>query len=119
MTPLGAEWGLVTVTEDLMGTSRDLAQLAWEFGQEARSWTVPAGKEQLQLLQAHLTTWAQEAALASAQGDYYTRYDALQLAIHRRAAAQLSLRRWWETGELWNSHRVRPVPASIGREWER
>lgn len=112
------EWGLVTVTEDLMAASRDLAQLAWEFGQEARSWTVPAGREQLQLLQAHLTTWAQEAALASAQGDYYTRLEAVQLAHHRREAARLSLRTWWERGELWNSHRLRPIPASIGRDWQ-
>lgn len=119
MSPLGAEWGLVAVTEDLMAASRDLAQLSWEFGQEAKGWTVPAGREQLELLQRHLTTWAQEAALASATGDYYSRLDALQLAHHRREAAQLALRRWWETGELWNSHRVRPVPSSIGREWER
>lgn len=113
------EWGLVSVTEELMTVSRDLAQLAWEFGQEARSWTVPDGREQLQGIQRHVTDWAQQAALASAMGDYWSRRDALATAEHHRAAARESLRRWWEAGQAWNRHRIRPVPASIGREWER
>jgi len=113
------EWGLVALTDDLQQLSRDLSQLAWEFGQEARGWSVPNARDQLAELQAHLTTWAQEAALASAQGDYWHRFDAFQLALHRRAAARASLRRWWEKGELWNSHRLRPMPASIRKEWER
>ncbi len=112
------EWALVTVTEDLMAASRDLAQLAWEFGQEARGWTVPEGREALLACQRQVTDWAQLAALDSARGDYWTRLDALHGAQHRVAAATVSLRRWWERGQLWNTHRMRAVPASIARELE-
>lgn len=113
MTPLGAEWGMVTVTEDLMELSRDLAQLAWDYRQEARGWTHRELRESLEDRATTLTSWAQQAALESTRGDYCTRYAALQQAIGQREAARISLRHIFEAGELWNSHRIRPVPASI------
>lgn len=114
MSPGGAEWGLVAVTVDLGDASRTLGQLAFDFRQEARSWTHPAGRGQLEDIASELTTQAQAAALASSAGDYWERFDALKLAHARIAAARYTLRLWWQRGELWNSHRVRPVPASIG-----
>lgn len=115
MSPGGAEWGMVAVTEDLMEQSRELAQLAWEFRQEARSWTIPAAKVELEAIAAHITSWAQTAALETTRGDYWARFDALQDALGQAQAARVALREWWQRGELWNSHRLRPVPATVGR----
>jgi hypothetical protein len=107
------EWAHVAVTTDLQAESRALAQLAWEFRQEARGWTHPEGKRELERIAEQLTSWGQESQLESSRGDYWTRLDALQLAMNRRRTAQLSLRQWWQRGELWNSHRLRAVPAII------
>lgn len=105
---------MVTVTEDLMAQSRELAQIGWELSQEARTWTVPEARPLMEDAAMQCRGWAQAAALASTRGDYWSRLDALFRAEAQTAAARLILRRWWQAGESWNSHRVRPVPASIG-----
>lgn len=116
--PLGAEWGLVAVTEDLMAASRDLAELAYQFRRESHGWTHGQGRELLKVQAGQLVTWAQECALESTRGDYYTRADALRVAQGRVQAARHTLRRWWEAGELWNAHTIRPIPAIIRQEIE-
>ena len=113
--PGGFDWGLVAVTTDLSNESRELAQLAWEFRREARSWSHPGGRGELERIARELVDHSQLAALETSRGDYWTRRDALRRAVAMRSAARLSLRLWWERGELWNSHRLRPVPATIAR----
>jgi hypothetical protein len=110
-----AEWGMVSVTEDLMAAARELSQLASEFRTEARAWTHPAARAELGRMGAELVTMSQAAAIASSSGDYWDRLEAVQLAQAQLAAGRLTLRKWFDRGELWNSHRLRPVPASIAR----
>lgn len=107
------EWGLVTVTEDLITASRQLSALASDFQTEARAWTHPAGRAQLEQLALTVADWSQLAALESGRGDYWSRLEALRLATARREVSQLGLAQWWQRGELWNAHRLRPVPASV------
>lgn len=113
MSPGGVEWGLVSVTTDLAEAARALAQLSWQFRQEARGWTHPSALAQLDDVQRQLTGWSQEAALASSSGDYHSRLEAVQLAQGRVNAAKHTLALWWARGELFNEHRLRPVPAGI------
>ena len=111
-----ADWGMVSVTEGLMQAARDLSQLAYEFRQESRSWTHPAARTQLEDQAAELVTMSQQAALASSTGDYWTRLAAVRLAEEQVGAAHTTLRLWFQRGELWNEHRLRPVPATVARE---
>lgn len=113
MTPGGAEWGLVALTEDLMQASRQLSMLAWDFRQEARAWGHPAARHLLEDQAAELVSAAQAAALASMTGDYYSRMEAMASAVGMHSAGQIQLRRWFQRGELFNEHRMRPVPASL------
>jgi hypothetical protein len=107
------EWGLVTVTEDLSAEAARLGQLADDFEHEARNWPHPSAQSHLALAASDIRELAQVAAMAAMTGDYWSRWNALQTALEQRRAGAQLLREWWQKGELWNSHRMRPIPASI------
>lgn len=109
---------LEAVTRALERESQELAIIAHDFLQERRNWTHPAGRAELARAAMDVTDWAQLAALESNRGDYWSKLDALQAAEARRDVALKSLLEWWRRGELWNGHRLRPVPGSVATALE-
>jgi hypothetical protein len=59
---------------------------------------------------------SQAAALAAVTGDYWSRLDAVQRAEQQLAAAELTLNRAEQAGDLWNDHTIAPLPARIDPE---
>lgn len=107
--------GTMHVTEDLNRWSTHLAKLATDYRMEQRSWTLPEARDRLGRMAADVSDASQRAALEATRGDYWSRLDALHRAEGFAAAAELTLARWWQQGELWNHHSARPIPASVQR----
>lgn len=116
--PGGVEWWEVTTWEDLRAEADQLGLLALDFEEEAKAWTHPAARTLLQQQALQVGDWAQEAALGCDTGDALDRRQALTVALGRREAAEASLQRWRQRGELWNGHRQRPAPETARpRPW--
>lgn len=107
--------GTMNVREDLNRWAQYLANLASDYRMEQRSWSLPEARDRLGRMAADVLDQSQLAALEATRGDYWSQLDALNRAEGYAAAAQLTLARWWQQGELWNNHRIRPMPASVAR----
>ena len=108
------EWWEVTTDVDLRDVAHDLAAVADDLADERRRHTYPKARDLIDLDVITVRSWAEEAMHSRDSGDALDRRDALALALGRRDAAELRLRRWADAGDLWNEHRLLPHRAVSG-----
>ena len=111
--PGNVEYSLVAVTADLHQLARDFHAIAGELWAESRRWAYLPGRGRWERAATGCEVLSQRCAIDAVTGGQWERLDAVTRATEQLRAARLTLHIAVQQGELFNAHRVAPIPARL------